>query len=307
MQADSTVTRANEPVAAVELSGRRPLVTPTGYAWRRFRRHKLALAGLVTIILLIIVAVFAPLVSRYPPNKINLREKENPPTLAHWLGTDQTGRDVWSRIIYGARISLLVGFASAGVVTVLGTVLGALMGYHGGVVDGFLSRLTDSFMCFPTLIIVTVLVAMLSPGIQNTILVIGLFWWPSLARLVRGQFLSLREMDYVLASRALGAKPNTIIFRHILPNAVGPVLVQMTFLVIGAILTEASLSFLGLGVNEPTASWGSMLFHARTLRILEQRPWLWIPPGMMIVITALSVNFIGDALRDAFDPRMVIE
>ena len=181
------------------------------------------------------------------------------------------------------------------------------MGYHGGVVDGFLSRVTDAFMCFPTLIIVTVLVAMLEPGIQNTILVIGLFWWPSLARLVRGQFLSLREMDYVLASRALGAKPNFIIFRHILPNAVGPVLVQMTFLVIGAILTEASLSFLGLGVNEPTASWGSMLFHARTLRILEQRPWLWIPPGMMIVITALSVNFIGDALRDAFDPRMVIE
>lgn len=304
---ESTDTARGGQNAAGEVQRRRAPISPTGYAWRRFRRHKLALAGLVTIVLLIFIAVFAPAVAQYEPNKINLREKEDPPSLTHWLGTDQTGRDVLSRIIYGARISLLVGFASAAFVTVLGTVLGAFMGYHGGVVDGFLSRVTDAFMCFPTLIIVTVLVAMLEPGIQNTILVIGLFWWPSLARLVRGQFLSLREMDYVLASRALGAKPNFIIFRHILPNAVGPVLVQMTFLVIGAILTEASLSFLGLGVNEPTASWGSMLFHARTLRILEQRPWLWIPPGLMIVITALSVNFIGDALRDAFDPRMVIE
>ena len=307
MQDESTLTNANVSDAVVDLRGRRAPITPTGYAWRRFRRHKLALAGLVTVTLLIILAIFAPMVSRYPPNKINLREKEDPPTLAHWLGTDQTGRDVWSRIIYGARISLLVGFASATLVTLLGTVLGAVMGYHGGMVDGVLSRVTDTFMCFPTLIIVTVLVAMLDPGIQNTILVIGLFWWPSLARLVRGQFLSLREMDYVMASRALGAKPNSIIFRHILPNAVGPVLVQMTFLVTGAILTEASLSFLGLGVNEPTASWGSMLFHAQSLRILETIPWIWIPPGLMIVITALSVNFIGDALRDAFDPRMVIE
>ena len=307
MQDESTLTAANASDAVVDLGGRRAPITPTGYAWRRFRRHKLALAGLVTVTLLIILAIFAPMVSRYPPNKINLREKEDPPTFEHWLGTDQTGRDVWSRIIYGARISLLVGFASATLVTLLGTVLGAVMGYHGGMVDGFLSRVTDTFMCFPTLIIVTVLVAMLDPGIQNTILVIGLFWWPSLARLVRGQFLSLREMDYVMASRALGAKPNSIMFRHILPNAVGPVLVQMTFLVTGAILTEASLSFLGLGVNEPTASWGSMLFHAQSLRILENIPWIWIPPGLMIVITALSVNFIGDAMRDAFDPRMVIE
>ena len=307
MQDESTLNSPIEADAVVDLGGRHAPITPTGYAWRRFRRHKLALAGLVTVTLLIILAIFAPVVSRYAPNKINLREKEDPPTLAHWLGTDQTGRDVWSRIIYGARISLLVGFASATLVTLLGTVLGAVMGYHGGMVDGFLSRVTDTFMCFPTLIIVTVLVAMLDPGIQNTILVIGLFWWPSLARLVRGQFLSLREMDYVLASRALGARPNTIIFRHILPNAIGSVLVQMTFLVTGAILTEASLSFLGLGVNEPTASWGSMLFHAQSLRILEKIPWIWIPPGLMIVITALSVNFIGDALRDAFDPRMVIE
>jgi peptide/nickel transport system permease protein len=216
------------------------------------------------------------------------------------------GRDVLTRLIYGARVSLLVGFASASLVTVVGTVLGAVMGYYGGTVDAVLSRVVDTFMCFPTLVIVTVLVAMLGPGIQNTILVIGLFWWPSLSRLVRGQFLTLRESEYVIASQALGARSGRIIFYHILPNTVGPILVQTTFLVTSAILTEASLSFLGLGVKPPTASWGSMLFQAQSQRMLEQTPWIWVPPGILIVITALSVNFIGDALRDAFDPRMVI-
>lgn len=305
MQKESVIRMESQKGSAEEFGVTAPGITPGGYAWRRFRRHKLALVGLVAVVLLVLMAIFAPFVSPYPPNKINLREKEDPPSAEHWLGTDQIGRDVLARVIYGARVSLVVGLASASLVTAVGTALGAVMGYYGGVVDGILSRVTDTFMCFPTLIIVTILVAMLGPGIQNTILVIGLFWWPSLSRLVRGQFLSSREMEYVVASRALGARPGRIIFHHILPNTIGPILVQTTFLVTSAILTEASLSFLGLGVNLPTSSWGSMLFYAQSQRMLEQTPWIWIPPGVMIVITALSVNFIGDALRDAFDPRMV--
>ena len=281
-------------------------LSPSYLAGKRFRRHKLAVVGLGVTVVLILLASFAPFVSRYPPNHVNLMAKELPPNAQYWLGTDQTGRDVWSRIIYGSRVSLIVGFGSASLVVAIGTVLGSLAGYFGGVVDNIISRLTDVFMCFPTLVIIIILVALLGPGLQNTILVIGLFWWPSLCRLVRSQVLSLRERDYVMASQALSATSGRIIFRHILPNAVGPILIQSTFLVTGAILTEASLSFLGLGVQIPVASWGSMLFYSRELRILAGFPWLWMPPGIMIFITAISINFIGDALRDALDPRTVI-
>lgn len=300
LQASGKQKRTNQ----IDIASSR--VTPRLQAWRRFRRHKLALVGVGIVAILTMCAILAPFITPYSPNEVNLKEKERPPSAAHLLGTDQTGRDVLARVLYGARVSLLVGLASACLVTAIGTLLGALMGYYGGIVDSVLSRITETFMCFPTLIIVTILVAMLGPGIQNAILAIGLFWWPSLARLVRGQFLSLREMDYVEAARACGVGSGRIIQRHILPNAVGPILVQLTFLVTSAIIIEASLSFLGLGVKIPTPSWGGMLFQAQTPRILEQVPWVWLPPGIMIVITALSINFIGDALRDALDPRIII-
>lgn len=274
-------------------------------AWQRFRRHRLAVLGLAIFTLLALAAIFAPFVSRYPPNQVNLRDSEQPPSAAHWLGTDTSGRDVWSRIIHGTRISLSVGIVSALLVTVIGTTLGGIAGYSGGVVDSVISRVTDVFMAFPTLVVIVVLVTLVGPSVVNIMLVIGFFWWPGLCRVARAQFLSLRERDFVLAAHCVGVPHHRILLRHVLPNAIGPIIVETTFVVAFAILMEASLSFLGLGVQIPTPSWGSMLFSAKSFRILQSLPWLWIAPGIMIMITALSVNFVGDAMRDALDPRAI--
>jgi peptide/nickel transport system permease protein len=272
--------------------------------WRRFSRHRLAVVGSVILLVLIVAALAAPIVSPYPPHQIDVKALKKPPSVTHLLGTDGAGRDVLSRIIYGARISLSVGLVAAGIAIAIGTILGLISGYYGGGFDFWIMRLTDVVMTVPTLIIIITVVAAIGPGIYNVMVVLGIFGWPGTCRLVRGETLSLREREFTTAARCLGIPRSRIVFRHILPNVVAPIIVAGTFFVASAILTEAALSFLGIGVQIPTATWGNMLTEAQSLTTLEQMPWLWIPPGLMITITVLSINFLGDALRDALDPRL---
>lgn len=269
-----------------------------------FRRHRLAVAGLIVLAILASTALFAPVIATHDPDFVDLRAAKEGPSREHLLGTDEIGRDVFSRLVYGTRVSLSVGLVAVTIYTLLGTLLGALSGYFGGIVDGAIQRLTDTVMCFPTMIILIAAVSITGPSIWNMMLIIGLLTWPGTCRLVRGEFLSLREREFVEAARAVGASNARLIFRHVLPNALAPVIVSATFGVAAAILTEAGLSFLGLGVKPPTASWGNLINLAQSATILQTMPWLWIPPGCLIAISVLSINFVGDGLRDALDPRV---
>ena len=275
-------------------------------AWKRFRRHKLAMFGLVVMIVFVLTAVFAPLLSPYPPNEINLQARSEAPSAEHWFGTDRTGRDIWARTLYGGRVSLSVGLVAVSVSAILGIVIGCVSGYAGGWVDMILMRITDTVQTFPSLVIMIVLVAIVGPSIYNTMFAIGILGWPGMARIVRSEVLSLREQPFVLAARSLGIPTRSIIFRHILPNTISSLAVAITFAVASAILQEAALSFLGLGVQLPTPSWGNMLQDAQTLSVLETMPWMWVAPGVMIGGTVLCINFIGDGLRDALDPRSIL-
>jgi len=275
-------------------------------ARKRFFRHKLAMFGLAVLLLLIFVSVAAPLLTPYSPIALDLRAIRRPPTAEHWLGTDGTGRDVLTRIFYAGRISLSVGLVSVSISMIIGIIIGSIAGYKGGKVDMLLMRLTDMFMTFPSLVIIITVAAAMGPSVYNAMLVIGLLTWPSISRLVRGQFLSLREQQFVRAARSIGVSDWDIVFKHIFPNTISSIAVAVTFGVANAILLEASLSFLGLGVQAPTPSWGNMLRDAQSLNILEDMPWMWLPPGLMIGLAVLSINFIGDGLRDALDPRRVL-
>jgi peptide/nickel transport system permease protein len=257
------------------------------------------------LLVLTIAAVGAPLLARHEPYAVDLRFYRAPPGAEHYLGTDASGRDVWSRLLYAGRVSLSVGLVAVSIYTAIGTVLGAVAGYYGRWVDSVSMRLADIVLAFPSLVIIITIVSLLGPSIYNIMLVIGLLGWPPIARIVRGQFLSLREREFVMASRTVGASNPRIIFRHLLPNALAPVIVAATFGMANAVLLEAGLSFLGLGVQPPTPSWGNMLTDAQSLTVLESMPWLWVPPGAMIALAVLSINFIGDGLRDALDPRML--
>jgi peptide/nickel transport system permease protein len=280
------------------------IVTSTSRRWvRTFARHRLALVGLAIVSLLVVIAIGAPLIATHDPNFVDLVASRQGPSREHWLGTDDIGRDVFSRVVHGARVSLSVGVVAVTIYVVIGTVLGAVSGYFGGRVDSVIQRLTDAVMCFPSLIIIISAVAILGPSIYNVMLVIGLLSWPAICRIVRAQFLGLREREFVEAARSMGAGNARIIFRHILPNAIAPIIVAATFGIASAILTEAGLSFLGLGVQPPTASWGNLVNTAQSAAVLKQMPWLWIPPGSLIALAVLSINFVGDGLRDTFDPR----
>lgn len=269
---------------------------------RRFFKHKLAVAGLIIFGIIILMAIFAPLIAPYDPAKV-ADSFEAPPSAAHWLGTDEVGRDVLSRLIYGARVSIIVGLGAVAIYVVIGTVLGLVAGYLGKWADNIIMRITDVFMSFPYLMVILVLVSVLGPNLLNITFVLGVLGWPAVARLVRGQVLSVKEMDYVKAGVALGYSTPKILFQHILPNAMAPILVNATFGVASAIIMEASLSFLGMGVRPPAASWGNMLTQAESLTVLSSQPWLWLPPGMMILLAVLSINFIGDGLRDAVESQ----
>ena len=272
----------------------------------RFVRYRPAVFGLVVIIVLILIAVFAPLVAGQDPFYQDYSALKTPPNAEHNLGTDALGRDVWSRLVYATRVSLSVGLIAVLIYTVLGTTLGAISGYYGGWVDTVIMRFTDIVMTFPALIIIITVVALVGPSLYNIMAVMGLLSWPGICRLVRGQILSLRGKEFVTASRAMGASDAYIILNHLLPNVIGPITVAATFGIASAILTEASLSFLGLGVPPPQPSWGQMLTDAQKLTILSEMPWLWVPPGLMVSLTVLCVNFVGDGLRDALDPRTVL-
>lgn len=276
---------------------------PRRQTLRLFVRHRLALFGVAVVLVLSLAAIFAPQIAPHDPNHVDLRAAEQGPSAKHLFGTDKNGRDILSRIIYGTRVSLSVGLISVSIYIIIGITLGAISGYYGGAVDSIIQRLTDTVMCFPGLIIIIAAVSLVGPSIYNIMIVIGLLSWPSICRLVRGEFLSLREKEFVTAARAIGARDRRIIFRHLLPNVIAPITVAATFGVAIAILTEAALSFLGLGVQPPTASWGNMITSAQSATVLQQMPWLWVPPGVMIAVSVLSINFIGDGLRDALDPR----
>jgi peptide/nickel transport system permease protein len=298
-----------EPIAAsgTAIAGDRltnPRIdTPGRRTWRRFRKHRLAMAGAVFILIVALSAIAADFITPYEYQAQDLERYREGPSSAHLLGTDSYGRDVLSRVIYGGRISLSVGIVAVIIAQGIAVVLGSIAGYYGGTSDWIVMRLVDVVMTFPWLIMVIMMVSLLGPSVLNAMLAIGILGWTHPTRLIRGQILSIREMDFVLAARSVGVRPRRIIARHILPGVVGPLVVSATFMVASAILLEAGLSFLGLGVQPPTASWGNMMNAAMELIILEDMPWLWIPPGLMVALSVLAINFIGDGLRDAFDPK----
>jgi peptide/nickel transport system permease protein len=293
--------------AALEMQRTR-IESPSVRALRRFLRHRMAVIGLVFVVVLTLVTFpLASVVAPIPPERTDLRAVRQPPGGDHVLGTDLIGRDVLSRVVYGGRVSLAVGFFAVLIFMTIGTVLGGVAGYYGGRVDAIIMRVTDTVMAFPVIVILISIVAIIGPGLQNVMLAIGLISWTGVARLVRSQVLSIRTVDFVLAAKASGVPEQQILSRHIFPSIVGPITVAGSFGIAGAILTEASLSFLGLGVQVPTPSWGNMLNEAQSIQIIEAFPWLWVPPGLMISLCVLAINFIGDGLRDALDPRMTLD
>jgi peptide/nickel transport system permease protein len=270
--------------------------------WRHFKKNRLGVGGLVIIVIVFFIAIFAPFLSPYDSGKTGVSLKLKPPSFQHYLGTDQLGRDVFSRMLYGSQISLSVGFVAVGISILIGILVGAMAGYKGGWVDSLLMRFVDIMLSFPSFFLILTVVAILRPNIYNVMIVIGITSWEGTARFVRAEFLSLRERDYVQAARALGVKDRRIIFRHILPNALAPVFVTASLGVASAILVEAGLSFLGFGVQPPAPSWGNILTEGRTY--IFDAWWLTVFPGLAILITVLSFNLFGEGLRDALDPRL---
>ncbi|HPC73303.1 MAG TPA: ABC transporter permease [Syntrophales bacterium] len=270
--------------------------------WRRFAKNELALAGAIIVVCLFVVSLFAPWISPYDPTEIHLDNILAAPSAKHWLGTDQLGRDVLSRMIWGSQISLKVGFVSTGIAILIGTLLGAVAGYYGRGVDAFIMRFVDIMLCFPTFFLILAVIAVLEPSIWNIMIIIGITGWMGITRLVRADFISLKERDFVQAARAIGASDFRIIFVHILPNAMASILVAATLGIAGAILTESALSFLGIGVQPPTPSWGNILTAGKDN--IDIAWWLSLFPGLAILVTVLGYNMLGEGIRDTLDPRL---
>lgn len=279
-----------------------PLRSRQNRVWNAFKGNRRAWFGAITLLLIGLGALLAPALTSYKPETIDMLAFQNAPSRDHLMGTDSVGRDVFSRLLYGGRVSLTISIIAVTINVVVGTLLGAVAGFSGGLLDQIIMRLSDSILAFPLLILVIVAVAIWGSSLTNLVIVIGLMSWPSTARIVRGQVLSIRGEDYIAAATTVGASKARIITRHILPNTLAPIIVIATFDAASIVLLEGSLSFLGLGVQPPNPSWGNMLSDAQSLVTLEKMPWLWVPPGMAIALTVLSLNFIGDALREAFDP-----
>lgn len=292
----------SEPTNDIEPASRRTN-SPGRLAVRRFLRHRLAVLGAALVIVFFVVSLFLPMVIDLDPNVVDPRNFRKPPAPGFPLGTDSAGRDVLARLVFGGRVSLSVGLAAALTATVIGLGLGAVAGLFGGRVDTVISRATDVVLSFPTLIVIIVVVSFTGPSLTTLIIAIGCFEWPTAARIVRGQTLSLREQEFIEAVAGLGAGKVRILILHIMPAVIPPLTVVATLLVAQAILLEAALSFLGLGVPPSIPSWGTMLNEAQSLTILESMPWLWLPPGIAIALVVLSANFVGDGLRDAVDPK----
>ena len=311
----ATTSTVPSGLPASALTAHEPL-TPAWMAWRRFRRHRMAMFGLALLISLIVYVTLGSLVftEKYA-NYNDIAIKLRPPSAVHPFGTDAVGRDVLARTIYGGQISLAIGLAAVAVALVVGVTIGALSGYYGGPVDSILMRFTEAMLCIPQLFLLIIAAKFLGGKIPNfqllgreisggviiIVVIIGLGSWMYLARIVRSQFLSLKQRDFVLAAHCVGTTNLSIMFRHILPNTAAPIIVNATLGVAAAVLTEAYISFLGLGVRQPTATWGNMLED--TNKFLDTAPWLWLFPGLLILLTVLAINFVGDGLRDALDPQ----
>lgn len=275
-------------------------LSPGAMFWRQFKRHIPALICIVVLVLMFIICFSAPLIAPYKFAAIDLRNTKQPPSALHFMGTDDLGRDLFTRVLYGGRISLSIGIFAAMVGTAFGTLIGSLAGFYGGSIDNILMRFTDVAFSIPTLPLLIVISSFTRSSLPVMILVIGGLSWMATARVVRGSVLSLKQQDFITAAHMIGARNARIIFRHIIPNIIGPIVVGATLGVGGAIITESALSFLGLGVQPPTPSWGNMLQDSQTT--MASKPWLTIFPGLAILVTVLCINFIGDGLQDALDP-----
>jgi peptide/nickel transport system permease protein len=305
----------NIPVVGRESTG--PMLTPQQLIWRRFRKHRMALAGIIGFaILLLFIITGSIILPEERANEVDLEARLSPPSAVHWMGTDSTGRDIFARIIYGGQISLIVGVLAVAISVTLGSLIGGIAAYYGGWIDAVLMRFTEAMLSIPSLFLLIVLGKYLGREVETitvfgrsfsgsvgiVIVVIGLTSWMYLARIVRANVLSLREMDYISVARSLGASDMRIFFRHLIPNTMGAIIVSSTLGLASAILNEAYVSFLGLGVQPPTASWGNMLTSAQSF-IQRGAWWMWVFPSLYIIFTILCINLIGDGLRDAFDPR----
>ncbi|MFL5758764.1 MAG: oligopeptide ABC transporter permease [Thermomicrobiales bacterium] len=300
-QATAVAPRGALPQFVPDLASRPPR-GPWQIALGRLKRAKLAIAGMIILLTLVLAAIFAPVIAPYGPNEIDLFNITASPSTAHWLGTDELGRDVLTRLIYGGRLSLWIGVASALLSTAVGVIVGAVSGYYGGWIDGALMRFVDLMLAFPSIFLLLIIFAVLEGvSVTGVILFLGLFGWMWLARVIRGEFLSLKQRDFIDAARSVGATGPRIIIRHLMPNVVAPIIVSTTLEIAYYMLAEAGLSFLGFGVPAETPTWGNMLNSARSNYLTH--PILAIAPGLTLTIAVLSINFIGDGLRDALDPR----
>ncbi|WP_280770936.1 oligopeptide ABC transporter permease [Salipaludibacillus daqingensis] len=278
--------------------------SPLQLAMRRFLRNRLAVAGIVIIIIMVSIAVFAPLLAQHDPRQSDLINVMQKPSGENWLGTDSSGRDNFSRLVYGSQVSLLIGFFAMLFTLAIGVVLGSLSGFYGGKVDSLIMRAADLMLIFPFLLLVLTVMAILDRvTIGIFITIIALTTWPNITRILRGTFLSLREKEYIIGARSIGCSDLRIIVKHFLPNAIGPIIVNATIMMATLIIIESGLSFIGFGIPQPTPTWGNMVTEARSLRVLTQHPEAWVPPGLAILLTVLAINFIGDGLRDAFDTK----
>ena len=273
---------------------------------RRFIKNKLAVVGFILLVLFVLAAIFAPLLTTYQRDSIDLLNIESSPSLGHLLGTDELGRDVFTRLLYGGRVSLGVALSATILQLLTGVTLGCISGFYGKWIDNFIMRIVDTVMCFPFFVIGITIASLIGPSVWNVILIIGLLQWTGIARIVRAEILSLKQSEFIEAARALGISNFKIIITHLIPNTLSPIIVNATLNVAQGILMEAGLSFLGLGVKQPQPSWGNILSAAQSMRVLKTEWWLWIPAGLLIFLSVLSINFVGDGLRDALDPKMKI-
>lgn len=284
-------------------------IAPRSLAWDRFKRNKIAVAGSIIFLIIIISVIFVPIISQYEMSEFNLEDKNQPPSREHLLGTDEQGRDILLRLFLGGRISVLVGLISAMISVILGSTIGGIAGYFGGIVDNILMRFAEIVYSIPfTPAVISISAALMfrassEQKVFTVTIVIGILSWPGLARIVRSQILSLREQEFMQATEILGISNASKILRHLLPNTLAFIIISATLGMAGAILTEAGLSFLGLGVPPPTPTWGNMLQRARNDKVFMNFPWIWAPPGSMIILTVVSINLLGEGLRDSFNPK----
>lgn len=272
----------------------------------RLKAHKLAILGLIILFIEIISAIFLPILFDLDPYNSDPVAFDAEPNEFHIMGTDSIGRDVFSRFIYGGRVSLLVGILSSLISIIVGVPLGIIAGYYKGAIEFIIMRCADVFMSFPAIVLILVLVSVIGPSVWTVTIVIGILGWPQFSRLIYGNVLSVREKEYIEAAKAIGTNDFTIITKYILPNTFAPILIAFTFRTAQAIILESSLSFLGMGVQPPQASWGNILYEAQSITVLSSQPWFWLPPGIALILTVTSINFFGDGIRDALDTKMKI-